>query len=257
MNFASIRSKISQVFRGCIPVLTLIAVLAAKDVARADMIITIDPKAFQAETRDYFDVYIESSINQNLLLASYKLQITPQIGNTASLFFRNSYDALDPANIDNQSISEQSSSNYVFFGNTADTNFSSNRLPNPLELIGSDSEASGITGVTMLANQKYLLTRVEVFTENPGTGTFTINLVNDPTQTFFLDSNFDEVGIDSSSFSGSTFSISSVPEPSSILFGLGGAFAFGLQRWRSVRRSRRKAKDESPANNQVMPVIVK
>jgi hypothetical protein len=257
MTFVYTRSNFSVLLKKCIPIFVIFAVLAAKNSAQADMIITIDSKTFQAETRDYFDVYIESSIDQNLLLASYKLSITPQIGNTASLFFRNTYNPLDPANVDNQSISEQSSSNYLFFGNTADTNFSANRQPNPLELIGSDSEATGITGVTMLANQKYLLTRVEVFTENPGTGTFTINLVNDPTQTFFLDSNFDEVGIDNSSFSGSNFSISSVPEPSSILFGLGGVFAIGFQRWRAARRIRSRTESESLANNQMNPDIVK
>ena len=249
MNFADTLSKLPRMLSRCIPLLAIIAILVAKDSTRADMIITIDPKTFQAETRDYFDVYIESSIDQNLLLASYKLEITPQIGNTASLFFRSSYDALDPANFDNQSISEQSASNYVFFGNTAESNFSANRQPNPLEFIGSDSEASGVTGISMLANQKYLLTRVEVFTENPGTGTFTINLVNDPTQTFFLDTSFVDVGIDSSSYAGSTFTIASIPEPSSMLLGLGGAFAFAVQRWRVVQRTRRRSKVNSTDKN--------
>ena len=207
--------------------------------ARAEMIITIDPKTFQAESRDYFDVFIESTVDQNLLIASYKLEIAPIIGNTASLFFRESYNTLEPANIDNQSISEQNDSNYVFYGNTSESNFVSERQPDPLMLIGSDYEATGSVGVNMLANQKYLLTRVEVFTQNPGTGTFTIKLVEEPGQTFFLDSNSDEIGIVGSSFDGTTFSISSVPEPSSILLGLAGSSLFGVYRWRRARLAKR------------------
>lgn len=207
--------------------------------ARAEMIITIDPKTFQPESRDYFDVFIESTVEQNLLIASYKLEITPQAGNTASLFFRDTFNPSDPLNIDNQSISEQSAANYLFFGNTSDANFSSVRQPDPLMLVGSDYEATGLVGINMLANQKYLLTRVEVFTENPGTGTFTIKLVEEPGQTFFFNSNNDEIGIVDSSFDGTTFSISSVPEPSSILLGLAGSSLFGVYRWRRARLAKR------------------
>jgi hypothetical protein len=207
--------------------------------ARAEMIITIDPKTFQAESRDYFDVFIESTVEQNLLIASYKLEITPQVGNTASLLFRDTFDPSDPLNIDNQSISEQSSANYLFFGNTSDANFSSVRQPDRLVLIGSDSEDTGLVGINMLANQKYLMTRVEVFTENPGTGTFTVKLVNDPAQTFFFDLSASPIAIDSSSFDGTTFSISSVPEPSSILLGLAGSTLLGVYRWRRARLAER------------------
>ncbi|MBL8871637.1 MAG: PEP-CTERM sorting domain-containing protein [Planctomycetaceae bacterium] len=210
------------------------SILSPKTV-QADMMITIDPKSFQAQSMDYFDVYLESDTDQTLSLASYMLEITPHSGNTASLYFRDSFDSNDLSNPNNQSNSEQFASNYIFFGNTLDTNFSAVRQFNPLQLVGSDLSEPFPSGVSLWANQKYLLTRVEIYTENPGTGTFTVNLVNDPNQTFFWDADENFIPIDASSFDGSTFSISSVPEPSSMLLGLLGTSLAGVYRWRRTR----------------------
>lgn len=203
--------------------------------AKGDLIISVEAKTFAPQSNDSFNVYIESNVNQNLWFASYMFEIAPQAGNTASLFFRNSFDITDLVNTTRQSNSEQSLANYVFAGDLNMANFRSARQPDPLKIIGRDLSNSGL-GVTLAKDQKYLLTQLEVFTQNPGDGSFRISLVKDPAQTIFQDVNGVDVTISEASFSSVPFQITAVPEPSSTVLGLGALISFLLTRSKRAKQ---------------------
>ncbi len=183
----------------------------------------------------FVDVLIHSTAIDQVALANYTFKLTPISVAPAPGF-------LEFQTI--QSDSEQSviaPHPYIFAGLTSSINFAANVDPGNLQMTGFDftTTFSDVTvGTTSL-----LLTRLDLQHIGPGLfGSFKLELVQNPGQTFFLDQSFSDVAIDPTSYShfGTiTIPFVAVPEPATMTTSF-IAFALIGMAFRKSNRSKRK-----------------
>lgn len=227
-------SLLSRIARRTIVRLTcLLAIGVSASTLSADLIITPQDATISSGGSGFVDVFISSTSTDNLSIAGYEFAITGSIANGSLQF----------SSTAQQSNSEQSLSNYVFFGDTSPGNFTAVRQdPVTTSLVGGDFTASG--GDVTVTTTPVLLARLEIehVTGTPLAAvgdTFQLALVNSA-NTSFLDSSFSPVNVNGASFSNfGTIHISgpaSVPEPGSLA--LTGIAFTAVAGWRWIRRKR-------------------
>jgi hypothetical protein len=143
--------------------------------------------------------------------------------------------------VDPQADAQLAASNYVFDGDSLGQDFGgplgtvSTFLNTNDTFIGGDATLTG-TGVDLNnVLGQFLLARLNLDASLANVGDqYSLALINDPF-TDFLNSSFDPVSLDASSFN--AFTVTAVPEPTSLLLvSASGAIAFGIQ-YRKRRKS--------------------
>lgn len=197
------------------PFLIALMLTCVMDRAIADIIVTVQSGTISEGGTGYVDVYARSSTTDSFYLTSYRLKIDEETTGTTSgsLVFR------DDAN---QSAAQQSVISpvpYVFQGDT-DTGYWSATRQDPLldEIVGGDFTFS-LNDVQLTTADK-LLARLylqhSVATPGDAVGDrWVIQLMNDPSFTYFEDSSSARPTIDLASYStvGTFTVVSAVPEP--------------------------------------------
>lgn len=213
---------------------------------RADVMVDVQDAMITAGGTGFVDVLISSSASSsspdNVDFASYDFLIETVGGPSSALEF-----VLPP------DLSEDTDPNYLFLGDSFGIDYD-NFNSTTARYIGSDGTASS-TGVDLDSSSgDRLLVRLDLqHVLGPGQSAamaageqFRITLQNS-IDTYFDDSNFDPVAIDSDSFNSAgvggglitvSASTAAVPEPSSlVVLALGGVALASRRRWRLRFRS--------------------
>jgi hypothetical protein len=229
--------------------------------ARAELVIYAQDTSLNSGGYGLLNIYLSGTPVDAFDTYQVTLSITPNPGSSGTVIFAPNGAAPDPANAASgeQPYNYLAASNYLFSGDSLDGIAGVNGGGYPsgyaytyfsvtdMSLSGSEYESSSDNPPTS-SSPGTLLASVLVYAEstNPG-DTYSVNLVYNNSggygDTFFTNNGTDvsySPSLGSSSGFTGTISISSVPEPASVVSGLTGLVLIaGFRRVRRISRSRR------------------